>query len=249
MSNTLRTLINNGEININNHESFFFSIIKGLIYSLTEKIKLRDSKIPHVIISTGDDIMYRELLNYSYSFDDISDVTGEDFIYNQVPRCVVDFDSINSIPDQLTQPYVRGLFEIERDGELTEFSSELMRIPLSIDVNLKYYVDSFSDSLSLIQQIFTEVSYIQKYKITYLGQTIECTVQMPDTHTVEKQIEVDFNSDNRSRIISMSVVLNTNIPVYNQRSAVETSRVIKTTKSNLYDNNDNLLQSTEESYI
>ncbi len=246
----IRSKINNGKLDINNQAPFFAAVIKGAIWYLNQSIKIRDKVVPHFILSTGDDIMYRELMNYKYvnsigeeccvcdcscmNSSDLSEATGEDFIYNTIPRSIVDVGSMSVSTDQLTQPYVRANFEVEDEGNIREFSAEVMRLPVSLEMNLKYYVDNFSDSLSLIQNIFTDISFVKNYHISYLGQDIICSMKLPDSHTVDKSVEVDFNSENRSRIVEVAITIETNLPIYNLRSAVETSSVITGVKVDLF---------------
>ncbi len=217
----LRSKICAGEIDINNIDLFFSGVIKGAIWWMNQNVKIRDEFVPHYIISTGDDIMYKELLGYCYNTT--GEVTGEDFIYSRVPRCIVDVGGFSTKTDQLTQPYARGIYEVEYEDNLREFSAELQSLPMEIELSLKYYVDSFTDSLSLIQYIFTHITYVQLYHISYMGQDVACSMQLPDSSSIEKQIEVDFNSENRSRMIELSIVIETAMPIYNNKSSVETS--------------------------
>ncbi len=247
----LRSKINSGDPDINNINPFFSSVIKAAIWVMNQNIKVRGIQVPHFIISTGDDIMYRELLNYYFdNFSETgcdceceestytSEVTGEDFIYNKIPRCMVDVSSFSVSTDQLTQPYVRSNFEIEYDGSIREFCAETFRLPINFELNLKYYLDNFSDSLSLIQYIYTTVSFVRNFHISYLGQDISCSMRLPDSHTVEKNIEVDFNSDDRSRTVEFTLSIETNLPIYNAKSAVETSSIISSFTSTIYEDND-----------
>ena len=69
----LRARIVRGEVDPNNSSLFFADAIKASILFLNDKIKLRDKRVPHFILNTGDDILYRELMNYSYSKTEITD--------------------------------------------------------------------------------------------------------------------------------------------------------------------------------
>ena len=90
----LRARIMRGEVDPNNSSLFFADAIKASILFLNDKIKLRDKRVPHFILNTGDDILYRELMNYSYSKTEITD---EDFVYNEIPRGIITANDINNI--------------------------------------------------------------------------------------------------------------------------------------------------------
>ncbi len=220
-----------GEINPNRTESFFDGCIKAALLWMNDHISLKGRKIPHFIMNTGDEVMYRELMNYYY--DRGQGVTDEDFVYNRVPRCVVSPGAMNTLPDQLTQPYSRGVFEIEVDDSLYEFSAETRRLPIQISLSLKYIIDSFSDCLDLTQSFFTELLYIQTFKFVYMGETVICSLKMPDGVDVEKLSTVEFGTEGRFKTINIELTLDTNIPVYDPRTAVSTDRIITKVDNNI----------------
>ena len=87
----IRIKLIKGEIDPNNIELFFGDAIKATILFLNKNIKLRDKRIPHFILNTGDEILYRELMDYEYSR---TEVTDENFVYNEIPRCQVDVSEV-----------------------------------------------------------------------------------------------------------------------------------------------------------
>lgn len=220
-----------GEINPNLSESFFSECIKAALLWMNDHITLGKRKIPHFIMNTGDELMYRELMGYYY--DRGQGVTDEDFAYNTVPRCVVSPGTMNTLPDQLTQPYSRGVFEIEVNDSLYEFSAETRRLPIQISLSLKYIIDSFTDCLSLTQAFFTGLLYIQTFKFVYMGETVICSLKMPDGVDVEKLSTVEFGTEGRFKTINIELMLDTNIPVYDPRTAVSTDRIITKVDNNI----------------
>lgn len=230
-SKKIQEKIMTGEINPNLTESFFGECIKAALLWMNDHISLKGRKIPHFIMNTGDEMMYRELMNYYY--DRGQGVTDEDFVYNTVPRCVVSPGAMNTLPDQLTQPYSRGVFEIEVDDSLYEFSAETRRLPIQISLSLKYIIDSFTDCLSLTQSFFTGLLYIQTFKFVYMGETVVCSLKMPDGVDVEKLSTVEFGTEGRFKTINIELTLDTNIPVYDPRTAVSTDRIITKVDNNI----------------
>lgn len=226
----IRIKLIKGEIDPNNIELFFGDAIKATILFLNKNIKLRDKRIPHFILNTGDEILYRELMDYEYSR---TEVTDENFVYNEIPRCQVDVSEVATQPDQLTQPYSRGFFEVEVDDHVYEFTAEVRRMPIQMNLNLKYYIDSFTDCLTLAQYIITNLTYVRTFSFVYMGEEILCSVRLPDSESIEKLTSLSFDSENRFKSISFDLALETNIPIFNGRSAIESSAVIKTTDNNI----------------
>lgn len=225
MSSTkdIRKKIINGEIDINNSDLFFGELIKAAILFLNNNIKLRDKRIPHFILNTGDEVLYRELLGYEYN---PTETTGENFVYNEIPRCMIDVGGINTLPDQLTQPYVRSCFDVEYEDNLVEFSAETRRMPIQMTLSCKYYVDSITDSLSLSQYLITNLSYVRTFMFSYMGCEVICSIKFPDAFDTEKPTSLDFDSENRFKNISIELEVETNLPIFDNRTAVETSAII-----------------------
>ena len=143
-----------GNVDINNQQLFFSIIAKGFIYKLNQNLKLRGKSIPHYILNTGDDIMYLEVKGQDHSIEP-TEVSNENFVYSQIPRCMIQPTGINVQLDQLTNPYSHGRFEIEHNDMIYNFRAEFRRIPVTYGFSLKYYLDNFTDSLNVIQQIIT----------------------------------------------------------------------------------------------
>ena len=217
----LQNKIVKGEIDVNNQELFMSSLFKALLYNLNQQIKLREKKIPHFILNTGDDIMYLEHKGQDINKDPLG-VPNEDYIYNSIPRCMVDLADIEVLEDQITSPYTRGDFELTIDDVLTGFSAEFRRMPLKFSVTLKYYMDSFTDVMSVTQYIITKLLFIRTFKFDYLGQTIQASYKVPTAFSSEKNITFDGGTtDQKLRTIELSLEVETNMPVYNERTVIE----------------------------
>lgn len=226
----LQSDINNGVIDINNNELFLSAAVKALLFQLNHSLSLRGKTVPHIILNTGDDTMYLEVKGYDNTLEPLQ-VTNENYVYNAVPRCVVDMSGIEALDDQLTNPYTRGSFDIEHDDMLYAFTAEMRRMPVKISVSLKYYLDTFTDMLSLTQQLMSNMLYVQKYTFTYMGQTISATYRIPSSFNHDKNITFDGGTtESKLRTVSLDIEIETNYPVYDARTAVESSRVIRSEK-------------------
>ena len=144
-----------------------------------------------------------------------------------IPRCVVRPEGIDVITDQLTSPYTRGSLNVEYDDKVVAFNSEYRRMPLKMSINLKYYADTFTDSLSVAQQIVSKLMFIQTFNISYLGQSIRCSYKVPESISPEKNIEFDGGTtDQKARTIELELELEANFPVYDGSTAIEDDLLI-----------------------
>ena len=62
-------MIRKGVLDINVQELFLSALIKGLLLSLKNDIKIRDEAVPHMIIHTGDDRLWLEQKGYDASIE------------------------------------------------------------------------------------------------------------------------------------------------------------------------------------
>lgn len=235
---TLQERINRGEVDINNQEMFITTCLKALIFELNHNLKLRDKDIPHMILNTGDDIMYLEVKGQDHAIEPLH-ISNENYVYNTVPRCMVDVGSVEMLYDQLTNPYTRGCFDIEHEDRVYGFTAEFRRMPLKISVSLKYYLDSFMDAMSVTQQVISNLAVVRRFTFTYMGQTIQATYSLPSSSDVDKNITFDGGTtDSKLRSIEYSIEVETNYPVFDSRTAIEGSRMIRYEKSEIDMHND-----------
>lgn len=225
----LQKKINSGEIDCNNQNLFFSTLLKGLIFNLNKTIKIRDKYVPHYILNTGTDIMYLEKKGQDHSKEP-HEVSNENFIYTITPRALVSPGGIELLEDQLTSPYTRGNFDMEYEGSLYSFNAEYRRMPLKMTVELKYTFDTFTDVLNAAQQIITKFAFIQNFNIDYMGQTIFSTYRIPSSIDHEENVTFDgVSTDSKNRTMTISLEVETNIPVFEGRTAILNSNFIRKT--------------------
>lgn len=226
-------LIKNNIININTQESFFSKLIKGLLYDLSTNIKIRESNIPHIILSTGDDIMYLEVKGQNQSIEPY-DISNENYVYSMIPRGIVTPSGVNIDSEQLTSPYSRGTFQIEYKDNIYEMTAEFRRMSVTMNVGIKYYFDTFSDTLMLIQYILTNLSYIRTFDIQYMGQQIACSYRLPDG--LEEQFNAQFDGlslESKYKTVNIELEVESNLPVFYQRTVVPANCTIIYPQNNI----------------
>lgn len=224
--------IREGEIDCNNQELFFSILIKGLLNRLDDDITIRNISIPHIILHTGDDLIYLNVKGQNMAIEPY-EVSNEDYVYNIVPRCIVTPTNIDLVPDQVTNPYSRGNFQFQTEDSLYTFSGEFRRMPIKLSVELKYYVNTYKELLELVQQIISKLTFIRTYNITYMGQLIKCSYKIPESFAGEHLTELDGTTqDNRCKTLSLSIEVESNFPIFSNKTITDTDKVINLFKSN-----------------
>ena len=235
--NTIVEKIRKGEIDINNQELFFSTLIKGLILKLNQDISIRNIPVPHVIVHTGSDALYLERKGHNQSIEP-TEISNEDYIYSIIPRCVVNPGGIDLVADQLTNPYSLGQIQYDSGDNLYNLCGEFRRLPLKLSVELKYYTDSYRDLLELIQQTLTNLAFIRTYHITYMGQQIICSYKIPEAFSGEHLTEMDGKTqDDKYHTLPLTIEVETNLPVFEKRTIMSADSYIGRYKHNLYVNN------------
>jgi hypothetical protein len=224
--NEIITNIKSGKIDMNNMELFMSAMIKGFLYNINQELVLRGEKIPHFILNTGDDFMYLDVKGQDFSKEPYQ-ISNENYVYNKIPRCIVNTDGIEILEDQITSPYTRGDLDLELDDTILGLNAEFRRIPLTLSVSLKYYVDSFTDSLALTQMIISKMLFIKTFKFDYLGQTMQASYKVPTSYSTEKNITFDGGTtEQKLRSIELQITIETNMPVYDPKTVIANNQIV-----------------------
>ena len=235
-TNEVADKIRKGDLNINVQELFLSTMIKGLMHSLKNDIKIREIPVPHMILHTGDDRMWIEARGYDASIEPLN-ISNENTVYSIVPRCIVNPAGVDLDSGQLTSPYSIGGIQYEDNNGLHMLKGEFRRMPIKMTFDLKYYVDSFTDMLELMQYIIVNLAYVKTYDIVYMGQHIKCSYKIPDSFSDEHTMDIDGAvSDNREHTLNLSIEVETNMPVFNNRTIMPATSIITKTSLNVTPN-------------
>lgn len=240
MKNDINTIVSNivsGDIDINTHDSFISILIKGLLLKLNSEIKIRGIYVPHIIVHTGDDIMWNEARSYNNAIEPLT-ISNENNVYSIIPRCIVNPSGVDLDTSQLTSPYILGNLQYESKDKSGVYSlyGEFRRIPIKLSIELKYYTDTYSDMLELIQGVIANLAFIRTYDIVYLGQKIKCSYKIPESFSEEHTMDIDgAMSDNREHNLTLSIEVETNMPVFNNKTIMPYNIITKT-KANIHTN-------------
>ena len=218
--------IRNGDLDINVQDLFFSILIKGLLYNLNGDIKVRGKCVPHYIMHTGDDRMFLAARGYDASIEP-NVLSNENNIYSIIPKCIVNPSGIDLDTSQLTSPYSIGGLQYEDSTGVYMLKGEFRRVPIKISVDLKYYTDSYTDMLELIQYVISNLAFIRTYDIMYMGQKITCSYKIPESFSDEHTMDIDGSmSDSREHTLNLSVEVETNMPVFNNRTIMSATNII-----------------------
>lgn len=207
----------------NRDERYFSILIRGALAWLSNNIVLYNKGIRHFIFNTGSSYLYVESNGYQFSMNETS---GEDAIYMKMPRCVIEIGDIAVPTEELSSPYVRGQYE-RRDGNMIKgYNAQIRRMPIELTLTAKYVLSNFNESLVLVQELIDRLAFQQYFNITYLGQVINCSLEIDNNYQIEFN-KVDMEStDTNQKNINITYKLCSNYPCIDERTEIENNHVI-----------------------
>ena len=218
-------------------ERYFAVLLKGALSWLTDNIVLYNKPVNHYIYTTGSSYLYVESNGYTFSMNETS---GEDYIYMKMPRCVLEIGDINIPTEELSAPFVRGQYERRDGNEIKGYNAQMRRLPIEISLSAKYVLSNFNESIILVQELIDKVSWQQYFNIVYLGQIIQCSLEIDNNYQIQLN-KVDMTAtDTNQKTIEIQFKLCSNYPSIDERTEVENSKIIGqiVTNTNVFQNGD-----------
>ena len=216
--------------NIYNKDERFFSIlVKGLIAWFNKNVVLYNKPIKHFIFSTCSSYMYVEANGYEFI---LSETSGTDWIYMEMPRCIIEISDISFNTESLTNCFSRGEYERYDDetNSISGYNAEIMRVPIEMNLQFKYVLSNFNETIVLLQEIIDKFIYQKFFTIIYLGQKIRCGIEFPTSEHLElNKIDMSSNETNQ-KVLQFDIKLTSNYPAINERTEVSNANIIDSTK-------------------
>lgn len=207
----------------NRDERFFSILLKGVLNWLNNNIVLYNKPIIHFMFNTGSSYIYVESNGYEFSWNETS---GEDQLYMQTPRCIVELGDIGVATEELTSPFSYGEYERRNGDDIKGFQSEIRRLPLEINLSLRYVLSNFNESIILVQELIDKILFQRYFNIIYLGQTIKCSIEFPNSSKIEiNKIDMTSSEVNQKNI-NIELKICTNYPQINSRVELDNSKLI-----------------------
>lgn len=211
-------------------DRYFSVLLKGALSWLTRNIVLYDKPINHFIFNSGSSYMYVESNGYKYSLNEVS---GEDQMYMKMPRCVVEMENVSIPTEELTQPYVRGTYERIVGNEIVGMNAEMRRLPIEMSIKLHYVLSNFNESIVLLQEIVDKLVFNKYFRITYLGQTLQCSIDWPTEQSIEIN-KIDMtSSDKNQKSIEFSLKISSSYPQIDERTEGRNDSIIGSFKTDM----------------
>lgn len=211
-------------------ERFFSILVKGTMSWLTRNIVLYGEPILHYIFNTGSSVMYIESNGFEYKE---KEATGEDWIYHRIPRCVCEMQDISVPQEELSNPFVRGVYERRSGDDIVGFNSEIRRLPVEMTFHLHYVLANTNESLILLEELMNKLSFQQYFNIVFLGQIIECSLEYDGSNKIDFN-KIDMTStETNVKTIDFNIKICSNYPIINERAEAPNRNIIGSFGANI----------------
>ena len=109
-----------------------------------------------------------------------------------------------------------------------------------MSMSLNYVLSNFNESIVLLEELIAKLSFQRYFKIVYLGQLIECSIEFPTSHSITIN-KLDMTStETNQKNITIQINICSSYPIINELSEISNGSVIGKMSSNIeaYANND-----------
>ena len=85
-------------------------------------------------------------------------------------------------------------------------------------MNLKYVFSNFNEAIIFVQELFEKILFQRYFQIIYLGQTINCSIEINGDTNINLS-ELDLSSkDNNYRTMEFEITVASNLPLINEKT-------------------------------
>lgn len=178
--------------------------------SQTEKQKVH---VPFYFSTTGDERFLMDMFMNTVTAGGTDDKHAES-IYNQLPRAILQLDSLAIDAGSLTNKFVRAFYQrVQADGTLKTLNAEVFMVPLKLGFTCDLYVDSNLDVFKGMQRTIEVFYKHNQFQIDIDGTRIPALASLPEDFAKERPIEFTFG-DKKEWKINYNVEVNTFMPIF-----------------------------------
>jgi len=210
------------DLEFNKDDVILRNIIVGVLATLNNKMwwyqqvsqdKKEKVHVPFYFSTTGDERFLMDMFMNTVSAGGTDEKHAE-AVYNQLPRAIMQLDSLNIDAGSLTNKFVRAFYQRQKsDGTLMTYNSEVFMVPLKLSFTCDLYVDSNLDVFKGMQRTI-EVFYKHNlFQIDIDGTRIPAVASLPEDFAKERPIEFTFG-DKKEWKINYTVEVQTFMPIF-----------------------------------
>lgn len=211
-----------------NRDSVFFRrLLVGALASLNLRMSweniLEDNtiqkvEVPFYFSTTGDERFLVDMFLKPVKSDETGCV-AETF-YNQIPRGIVNFDSVSIDEGGLSNEYIRCSRIVDSgDGELKTFSSEVKWLPIDITLSIVCYCDSHLDILKMTETILDNFYKHIQFNIEHKGMRIAASMEFASDYSGERLVDFGY-TDRKEFKVNFDIAVKSTYPIIKPNTTI-----------------------------
>lgn len=211
-----------------NRDSVFFRrLLVGALASLNlrmswenilEDNSIQKVEVPFYFSTTGDERFLVDMFMKPVESGD-NGCVAETF-YNQIPRGIVNFDSVSIDEGGLSNEYIRCSRIVDSgDGELKTFSSEVKWLPIDITLSIVCYCDSHLDILKMTETILDNFYKHIQYNIEHKGMRIAASMEFASDYSNERLVDFGY-TDRKEFKVNFDIAVKSTYPIIKPNTTI-----------------------------
>lgn len=207
----------------------------SFMHSLQTKFRKYREDFPVYIFNTGDEVY---MLDWKAT-DGLGKTYKVGDIYQSKPRLEIKIDDLQINSDQLTNPFVEGVFTIPVEKRDTTFYGQVKRIPVTYTVTATLVCDSLLHSFKYTELLLTMMYRSNSFEFWHAKRRHQGVYFIQDSLPTEKTVEMGFSADSRDWRLGLTINVNMQFPAFdffnasNQSIRPITTGVLKDVEFNL----------------
>ena len=111
-------------------------------------------------------------------------------------------------------------------------------------MNLKYVFSNFNEAIIFVQELFEKILFQRYFQIIYLGQIINCSIEINGDTNINLS-EIDLSSkDNNYRTMEFEIKITSNLPIIKEKAESLCTNIISDNSGNIINTKDNNILGT-----
>ena len=112
------------------------------------------------------------------------------------------------------------MYERDNKSNIEGFNAEFRRMPIQMSMSLNYVLSNFNESIVLLEELISKLSFQRYFKIVYLGQLIECSIEFPTSQAININ-KIDMASTETNQELRLAASAQGHQLAYRQRRSSE----------------------------
>lgn len=240
--------LNTDDIFFRNLSISLLELLNGLITIDQSRDNTRETFNIPFQYNFGSDEQF--LKDFYIGLPDDCNIPVSEGTYDIIPRGIVNLDTFEIKPGDITNRFVRGQYtEVEKsendsaENVLTGYSAQLYSLPMHVVFSIKIITASINQAFKIAQNIVDLVYAHRVMYFRYRGIRIPAQFTFPESEEINRKYQFTY-ADNNKLHVNLKVDVETYMPSFESTSKRLSTNIMERIQTNTKDPNDVLMDRT-----